>query len=102
MPDAQTFPRASSDVSSAVPPAPRPDLTPIEATNKANAGAVYGMGGGSLGGAMIYLWSLTSAFPAEWAGDPQAMVAVTMIATAIFGAVSSWVGAYRASDKRFQ
>lgn len=76
------------------------DLTPVESTNKANKGALTGLGGGTLGGAIIYLWSLTGSFPVEWATDPQAVVALTTVASIVSGAVGSWIGAYRARDYR--
>lgn len=80
----------------------KPNLTPIEQTQKANSGAIgAGVGSGGLGAGIVYLWSLTDWFPAEWKADPQAIIAVTGIMATLFAAPSAWIAAYRASDKRF-
>lgn len=84
-------------------PTPRPDLSPVEQTNKANKGAGgAAIGSGGAGAGVIYLWSLTSSFPAVWANDPQAMIILTGFSATIFGALGAWIGAYFAPDKRFQ
>lgn len=78
------------------------DLTPVEATHKANQGALGAtLGSGGVGGGIVYLWSLTSYFPAEWAADPQAVIVLTSLSGSLFSAVGAWVAAYRARDKRF-
>ena len=82
-------------------PSPAKDLTPVEQTNKANKGAAGAGGGISVGAGIIYLWSSTSLFPAEWAGDPQAIIILTGFAAGICGAIGGWVGAYAARDLRF-
>jgi lysozyme len=79
-----------------------PDLSPVDQTNKANksaGGAVLGAGG--IGGGIVFLWSLTPYFPVEWAGNPQAMIVLTGLFGSIFAGVSAWIGAYRATDRRF-
>ncbi|RFC66432.1 hypothetical protein DYI37_03035 [Fulvimarina endophytica] len=81
-------------------PAMTPDLTPIESTNKANKGGAGSLAGSGLGGAIVYLWSTTGSFPTEWSGDPQAMVAVTLIVMSVTGAIGSWWAAYKARDYR--
>ncbi|MEH6718407.1 MAG: hypothetical protein V7704_05945 [Aurantimonas endophytica] len=61
-------------------PPQNPDLSPIEATNKANKGGLgAASGAGGIGAGIVYLWSLTPWFPAEWAADPQAVIILTGI-----------------------
>ncbi|MEH6721688.1 MAG: hypothetical protein V7704_22700 [Aurantimonas endophytica] len=77
------------------------DLSPVEATNKANKGGLGAAGGaGGIGAGIVYLWSLTSWFPAEWASDPQAIIILTGVFASVFGGVSAWISAYRAVDHR--
>lgn len=84
-------------------PAPRPDLTPVEQTNKANRAALgAAAGGGAIGPGIVYLWSLTDHFPAVWANDPQALIVLTGFASLLFAPIGAWLEGYRAPDKRFQ
>lgn len=84
-------------------PTLRPDLSPVDQTNKANKGAGgAALGTGGVGAGVVYLWSLTPSFPAVWANDPQAMIILTGLSATMFGAAGAWIGAYLARDKRFQ
>jgi hypothetical protein len=75
-------------------------LTPIQSTNKANMGAGGAAGGMTVGSAVALLWSMTSWFPAEWAGSPAAIVAVVFLLNLLFGSVGSWIATYRARELR--
>lgn len=96
-------PNAGTADAPAPPVVVNKDLTPVEATHKANQGALgASLGSGGVGGGIVYLWSLTSYFPAEWAADPQAVIVLTSLSGSLFSAIGAWVAAYRARDKRFQ
>ncbi len=95
-------PLGPEPVQEAPMPAPKKDLSPVDETNKANKGAVgAAVGSGGVGAGIVYLWSLTSWFPAEWASDPQAIIFLTGLSASLFGTITAWVGAYRATDRRF-
>lgn len=83
-------------------PVVNPNLTPIEQMNKPVQGAKAGFGVTTVSGALLYLWSKTAAFPLDWKTDPQAMIALTLVAASLPGLCANFIMAYRARDKRFQ
>lgn len=82
-------------------PPPVRNLSPIEQMNKPVQGAKAGFATTTVSGAILYLWSTTAAFPAPWRDDPQAVIALTLVAASLPGLIAYFIAAYRARDKRF-